>query len=319
MRSLVTGARGFAGQHLVQHLLAMGDEVVASDAAPVPEGEASTEGLKHAVLDVTDEQACWDVLDDCRPEAVYHLAGMAHVMHAEQNPTRCMEVNRDGCRNMLEACLNGFANARFLFVSTAEVYGRVAQEAMPVVETQPLNPSTVYALSKSQAEMQTHLAVARGLHAVIARAFNHIGPGQSRDFVTAAFAHQIASIEAGLQDPVMHVGNLQAVRDFSDVRDTVAAYRLCLMNGDAGEVLNVTSGLAVSIQEILDVLISLARCELSVEVDPARMRPLEVPRFHGSAEHLRERCGHTPEHDLKETLQGVLDYWRASVERGAVR
>lgn len=319
MRALVTGARGFAGHHLVAHLLSMGDEVVASDATLVPDGEATADGLKHAVLDVTDEQACWDLLDDCRPDAVYHLAGMAHVMHAEQDPTRCMAVNRDGCRNMLEACLDGFANVRFLFVSTAEVYGRVSPEAMPVEETHPLCPSTVYALSKAQAEMQAHLSVARGLHAVIVRAFNHIGPGQSRDFVTAAFAHQIASIEAGLQSPVMHVGNLQAVRDFSDVRDTAAAYRLCLMNGEAGEVLNVTSGLAVSIQKILDVLISLSSCELSVEVDPARMRPLEVPKFHGSTERLRARCGHEPEHSLEDTLQGVLDYWRASVKLDPAR
>jgi GDP-4-dehydro-6-deoxy-D-mannose reductase len=314
----VTGAGGFAGRHLVDHLLAMGDEVVASDTTTPSEPEPRT-GIEHVVLDVTDEQACWELLGEWRPDVVYHLAGIAHVSRAEQEPERCLAVNRDGCRNMLNSCIDGFANVRVLFVSTAEVYGPVVQEAMPVHEDHPLRPATVYALSKAQAEMAVHLAVARGLHAVIARAFNHIGPGQSDDFVTAAFAHQIARIEAGLQDPVMHVGNLDAVRDFSDVRDTVAAYRLCLLHGQPGEVLNVTSGQAVSIRRILDALISMSTAEVSVEQDPSRLRPVDVPVFHGSYERLRERCGHAPERALEDTLRGVLDYWRASVAMGSER
>ncbi len=317
MKSLITGASGFAGRHLVQHLLSQGDEVVACDLATPTSGQAGTwpqtERLTHVTLDVTDEQACWDVLADTRPTAIYHLAGMAHVMHAEQNPELCLAVNRDGCRNMLASCLDGFANVRFLFVSTAEVYGRVDANQLPVREGHPLRPATAYALSKAQAEMHVHRAAAQGLHCLIARAFNHIGPGQSDDFVTAAFAHQIARIEAGLQEPVMHVGNLAAVRDFSDVRDTVAAYRLCLMEGQPGEVLNVTSGQAVSIQLILDALLSLSEVEVKVEQDPTRMRPVDVPLFHGSTEHLTERCGHTPHYALVDTLQTVLDYWRERV------
>lgn len=314
----MTGAGGFAGRHLVDHLLAMGDEVIASDMQ-MPADATPKTGVEHVVLDVTDEQATWELLGEWRPDVVYHLAGIAHVMQAEQDAARCLAVNRDGCRTMLSSCLDGFANVRVLFISTAEVYGRVEQHAMPVHEDHPLRPATTYALSKAQAEMEVHVAVARGLHAVVARAFNHIGPGQSDDFVTAAFAHQIARIEAGQQEPVMHVGNLEAIRDFSDVRDTVAAYRLCMQHGQPGDVLNVTSGQAVSIQRILDSLIALSTVEVTVEQDPSRLRPVDVPVFHGSYERLRERCGHAPKHSLDETLQTVLDYWRASVEMGSER
>ncbi len=317
MRALVTGAAGFAGRHLVEHLLACGDEVVASDREGGPDDVPA--GATHAPLDVTDEQACWELLADARPDLVFHLAGVAHVVRAEQDPARCLAVNRDGTRNMLQACLDGFANVRVLLVSTAEVYGRVEPERMPVTEEQPLRPATVYALSKAQAEMEAQVAAARGLHVVVARAFNHIGPGQSDDFVTAAFAHQIARIEAGLQEPVMRVGNLSAVRDFSDVRDTVEAYRLCLAAGAPGEVLNVTSGLAVSIQRILDALLALSETEIRVEQDPALLRPVDVPAFHGSPERLRARTGHAPERPLEETLATVLDYWRASVARSPAR
>jgi GDP-4-dehydro-6-deoxy-D-mannose reductase len=310
MKAFVTGAGGFAGTHLVRHLSAGGHEVVATDLVAPP---STVEGVQCLPLDVTDEQACWNLLTDCKPDRVFHLAGMAHVMHAEADAARCFEVNAGGCRNMLEACLDGHARVRFLFVSSAEAYGRVSVADLPVGEDHPLRPATAYAASKACGEMHVSHAVARGLHAVVARAFNHIGPHQSDDFVTAAFAHQIARIEAGLQDPVLQVGNLAAVRDFSDVRDTVAAYESCLEHGLPGEVFNVTSGWAVSIQEILDGLVSLSPGEILVEQDPARLRPIDVPVFQGSAERLRERTGHRPAYDLKQALAGVLDYWRATV------
>jgi len=311
VRMLVTGAGGFAGRHLVTHLLGQGHEVVASGLdfpEPLP---AEAERL---TLDVTDGQACWNALTDTRPDGVFHLAAVASVHRAERDPGACYAVNLGGTRNMLDACVDGHANVRFLLVSSAEVYGGAPPEAMPLGEDHPLRPGTVYAATKACAEMAVHHAVARGLHAVVARAFNHIGPGQSRDFVTAAFAHQVARIEASLQD-ALEVGNLGAVRDFSDVRDTVDGYLRCLEHGRPGDVFNVTSGAAVRVGDIVETLSELARRPIEVREDPARLRPLDVPIFHGSGERLRERCGFAPRFDLRRTLAEILDYWRDFVAR----
>jgi len=312
MRALVTGAAGFAGSHLVEHLLACGDEVIACDHQAV-------QGLPPAVrcerLDVTDGQATWELLTATRPTAVYHLAGIAHVVRAEADARECQRINAGGTRELLEACLEGHAGIRVLLVSSAEVYGRVAPADLPVREEHPLRPATAYAASKACAEMHAHHAVARGLHVVIARAFNHIGPRQSADFVAAAFARQIALIEAGLQEPRLRVGNLAARRDLSDVRDTVADYRACLVHGSPGEVFNVASGRALEIAQLLDVLAGLSRVPIHVEVDPERLRPVDVPVFHGDPGRLRDRAGPRPARPLEETLGALLDYWRATVAR----
>lgn len=316
MRALVTGARGFAGSHLVEALLAAGHEVVASDRA-LP--EALPGGAVSAELDVTDGDACWDVLTAQRPDAIFHLAGVAHVAQAESDPDTCLAVNVDGTRNLLDACLAGHAHVRVLLVSSAEVYGRVDPANLPVVEVHPLRPGTLYAASKACAEMHAHHAVARGLHVVVARAFNHIGPRQSDAFVAAAFAHQVARIEAGLQEPVVRVGNLEAVRDLSDVRDTVQGYLAALLRGEPGDVFNVTSGARVRIRDLLDTLLALSSVAIRVEVDAALLRPLDVPEFHGSGAFLAARSGWAPTFDLRRTLSDVLDYWRATVSRAEVR
>lgn len=311
MKALITGAAGFAGRHLVDCLLSQGHSVTAADLAPP--GEPYPEGVEAVALDVTDEQACWEVVHNAKPDLLLHLAGFAHVAQAEANPQRCLAVNTDGTRHMLNACLDGHAATRFLMISSAEVYGRVAAEQLPVTELQPLRPATVYAASKASAEMFVHHAVARGLHGVVARAFNHIGPGQSDEFVAAAFAHQIARIEAGMQEPVLNVGNLEAVRDFSDVRHTVVGYLACLEVGQPGDVFNVTSGAAIKIRDIVDALAALSTAKVTVEVDKERLRPLDVPVFNGSGQRLADASGFAPSFDLSATLADVLDYWRTKV------
>lgn len=313
MRALVTGAAGFAGRHLIEALVGQGHSVVGADRAQPPRPLPA--GVELVSLDVTDEQACWEVVHAARPDLVLHLAGVAHVGRAEADPRTCFAVNTEGTANMLAACLDGHANVRFLLASSAEVYGRVAEGDLPVREDHPLRPGTAYAASKACAEMRVHHAVSKGLHAVIARAFNHIGPGQSDDFVASAFAQQLATIEAGLAEPVVRVGNLAARRDFSDVIDTVVGYLACLEVGEPGESFNVTSGTAVSIQELLDTLVRLARVDVRVEVDPDRMRPIDVPVFHGDGTLLAERCGFRPRLDLTVTLERVLDDWRDRVAR----
>lgn len=314
MRALLTGAGGFAGRHLIERLLAEGHEVVASDHG-APAGLPA--GVETVRLDVTDAEACWNVIHDSRPDALFHLAAQAHVSAAEADPERTLAVNVGGTRNVLEACLDGHANVRVLFVSSAEVYGRVEPGDLPVREDQPLRPATLYAVSKAQGEAHVHHAVARGLHAVVARSFNHIGPGQADSFVTGAFAHQVARIEAGDQEPVIRVGNLEAVRDLCDVRDVARAYIDCISHGQPGDVFNVTSGRGVRIADLLEGLVELARVDVKIEVDPARLRPLDVPVFHGCGERLAGLTGFRASVPLQDTLRDVLDGWRAVVRADA--
>lgn len=317
MKSIVTGAGGFAGPHLVRSLADAGHEVVACGIEERPAGIASP--IPWAQLDITDTQACWNLLEEHRPQVIFHLAGFAHVAQVEADPEKALRINFGGTRNLLDACLDGFVQTRLLLTSSAEVYGRVGPDELPVREEQALRPGTAYALSKAAAEMAVHHAVARGGDAFIARAFNHIGPGQSDDFVAAAFAHQIARIEAGEQEPVLEVGNLEAVRDFSDVRDTVRGYLEVARVARPGEVFNVTSGAAVSIRELLDVMLELSKAEIEVRIDPARLRPIDVPVFNGSGARLAERSGFAPQLDLRRTLGDVLDDWRERVSRALLR
>ena len=311
MRALVTGAAGFAGRHLTACLLARGHEVVAADRAELPyELPSAGRGVQ---LDITDAQACWEVLHEAKADALFHLAGYAHVGRAESDAAACVSVNVDGTRNLLEACLDGHANVRMLLVSSAEVYGAVYAQDLPLNEDHPLRPGTLYGVSKASAEMFAQHAAARGLHVVIARAFSHIGPGQSEQFVSAAFAQQIALIEAGRQEPVLRVGNLGAVRDFSDVADTVVGYVAALEHGHPGEAFNVTSGSPVAIQDLLEALLAHSSVAIEVEQDPERMRPLDVPVFTGDGSRLAERAGFAPGFDLSVTLGRVLDDWRQRI------
>lgn len=308
MRALVTGAAGFAGRHLVAELRARGHEVLACG---LPTGGLPPEGARWTRLDVTEPDDCLRVLADARADWVFHLAGFAHVGRAEAAPDECLRVNVGGTRALLAAALECAPRTRFVLASSAEVYGRVPEDELPVTEARPLRPATAYAASKAAAEMLVHHAVARGLDALILRPFNHLGPGQSDDFVASSFAHQLARIEAGRQEPLLRVGNLSAVRDLCDVRDVARAYLAAAGAGRTGEAYNVTTGRAVAVSEVLDVLRGLARVPVRVEVDPARLRPVDVPVFHGSGARLERDTGLRLGLDLPRTLADVLDYWRA--------
>jgi len=316
VRALVTGAAGFAGRHLCAALVRGGHEVTAA-GLPGPHGPP--DGAAWVELDVTDVGACRAALAAARPDWVFHLAGYAHVGRAETEPDECLRINFGGTRALLAACLREAPRTRLLLASSSEVYGRVPPDAPALEEDRPLRPSTVYAVSKAAAEMACQHAAARGLDVVVLRAFNHVGPGQSDDFVAAAFARQLARIEAGLQEPVLSVGNLAAVRDLSDVRDVAAAYIRAAEAGRPGETYNVTSGSPVAVQAILDELRALSRRPVRVEQDPARLRPVDVPVIHGSGEKLARDTGARIVLDLRRTLGDVLDYWRASEAAAKLR
>jgi GDP-4-dehydro-6-deoxy-D-mannose reductase len=314
VRALVTGAEGFAGGHILRTLLDGGHEVWGTSLDAF-----EYEGVPMERLDVTNEARCREVVSEIHPDWLFHLAGWSHVGLAEKNPDACLDANFGGTRSVVGACLSDSPLTRVIVISSAEVYGRVAADAPALTETDPVRPATVYAVSKAAGELAAHHAHARGLDVVIVRPFNHIGPGQSPDFVCSAFARQIAAIEAGRQEAMLRVGNLLAVRDFSNVRDAVSAYIGVAESGVSGEVYNVTSGAGVTIRAVLTTLISMCKREVRVETDPTRLRPLDTPVLHGSGEKLARVTGHDIGFDLEQTLREVLDYWREVIASEAER
>lgn len=310
MRALVTGASGFVGRYLVERLRAAGYEVVAAG------GPHETEPA-FLPIDLADAESIRAAFDVARPDVVFHLAAQAFVPRSLEAPDETYEVNVMGTAGVL-AVLRAWrrendAKVRFVFISSAEVYGVQPAEAMPLLETTLANPVNPYAASKAAAEAIV-LGEARsfGVDVVIARAFNHIGPGQNDRFVVPAFANQLAAIARG-GEPIMHVGNLDARRDFLDVRDVVDAYVAIAERGESGQAYNVASGSAVSIREILGELIRIAHVPVEVRDDPARMRPSDVPIVYGSSEKLRARTGWEPRIPLRRSLQDV--YAQAQMSR----
>lgn len=310
MRALVTGASGFVGRYLVERLRTAGYDVVAAG------GPHETEPA-FLPIDLADAESIRAAFDVARPGVVFHLAAQAFVPRSIEAPDETYEINVMGTAGVL-AVLRAWSRendskVRLVFISSAEVYGAQPPSAMPLRETTAPNPVNPYAASKAAAEAIV-LGEARsfGVDAVIARAFNHIGPGQNDRFVVPAFANQLAAI-AGGGEPVMHVGNLDARRDFLDVRDVVDAYVAIAERGESGEAYNVASGSAVSVREILGELIRIAHVPVEVRDDPARMRPSDVPIVYGSSEKLRERTGWAPRIPLRRSLQDV--YAQAQMSR----
>ncbi|MFN8035215.1 MAG: GDP-mannose 4,6-dehydratase [Acidimicrobiia bacterium] len=300
MRAAVTGARGFVGPHLVAHLEAMGDDVFALDRSG-PER-----------FDVTDADAVRDTLSAIRPDALYHLAALSHVGESWEAPNLTIRVNVEGTLNVLRACADAGVT-RVVVVGSAEQYGRVRPEDVPLPEDAPMRPVTPYGASKVAADVLALQAfLADGLPTIRARPFNHTGPGQTDRFLVPALARRIASAEhAGASEVV--VGSLDPVRDVTDVRDVVRAYRLLALHGTPGEAYNVCRGTGVAVAEIAALLVERARRPLEVRVDPALVRPVEVPRLIGDGTRLRDDTGWAPEIPLARTLDDVLDEARTRV------
>ena len=297
MKVLITGGSGFVGHYLRAHCAESGDDVVSIDhsgADPV---------------DITDRHAIRSSMEQHRPEVVYHLAALSHVGEGWDDPTAVLRVNVEGTAHVLNAA-HAFGAARVVVVGSAEEYGQVDERDLPLCEDAPLRPSSPYGVSKIAASylaLQAHLAY--GLGVVRVRAFSHTGPGQSDRFLVPALARRIATAEREEQDEI-RVGSLDPIRDLSDVRDVVRAYRLLALQGEAGEIYNVCSGTGVSVREVADRLIAAAKRTLRVTVDPELVRPVEVPRLIGDASRLRAATGWAPQFTLDETLAAVLEHAR---------
>lgn len=311
LRALITGVGGFAGSHLADYLVAhtafevWGCDVVGTRRPFHPAA------LQLRAVDLRDPGAVTALLEEVRPDRIYHLAARAFVGDSWANPWDTLETNLRAQVNLLEAVRHAPQPARVLVLGSAEVYGRVPSTALPIHEDQPFRPDSPYAVSKVAQDLlglQYHLSYQ--LPIVRVRPFNHIGPRQSRQFVAPAFAAQIAAIEAGRQPPVLRVGNLSARRDFTDVRDMVRAYYLALEQGVPGEVYNLGAGHSWSIQALLDTLRGFATVPVTVEVDPARLRPVDLPELRCDTRRFHAHTGWEPQIPFEQTLRDLLDYER---------
>jgi GDP-4-dehydro-6-deoxy-D-mannose reductase len=294
MKVAVTGSSGFVGSHLVPYLRSRGDDVVTIDRTGTPP------------VDVTDAAEVREVLRAARPEAVYHLAALSHVGRSWDAPEAVFRINALGALNVLRACIEAGVE-RVLVAGSADVYGVVGPEDLPLTEESRIRPVTPYGASKAAADvlaLQAYLG--DGLGTLRVRAFNHTGPGQNASMLVPGLAQRIADTERD-EGHKVSVGSVDVVRDLSDVRDVVRAYRLLVERGTAGEAYNVCSGHGVSVREIADAMLSMSEAPLELAVDPELVRPVDVPRLVGDPARLRAATGWEAEIPLETTLRDVLD------------
>jgi GDP-4-dehydro-6-deoxy-D-mannose reductase len=312
VRVLVTGAGGFVGPYLIEALAAAGHEVHGLVRRQDRPERLRSLPVTVQVGDLLDAGAFETLVGRLAPDAVCHLAALSFVPEAERDPAAAYRLNVDGTLAVLAALRARAPKARLLFVGSADAYGAVLSDELPIDEEVPLRPLSVYGASKAAADVTAaQWGRAYGLDVVRARPFNHTGPGQSPAFVCPALARQVAEVEAGRQAPVLRIGNLDPVRDLSDVRDVVAGYLALLERGMSGHVYNLCSGLGRSIREVVDVFRSLARVPIDVVQDPALVRPVDVPRVIGSAERATADTGWRPAIPFEETAASLLASWRA--------
>jgi GDP-4-dehydro-6-deoxy-D-mannose reductase len=258
------------------------------------------------------------MLADFRPDVIFHLAAQSHVPTSHADPSGTITNNLLAQLQLLETVRALKADPLIVVACTGDEYGAVRPEDLPVDEDTPLRPNNPYALSKvAQDMLALQYFLGYGVRTIRLRLFNHIGPGQDDGFVTAAFAHQIARIEAGLQEPLIRVGNLEGQRDFTDVRDVVRAYELAATHGTPGEVYNIGTGRPVRVQAILDILVGLSSATISVQPDPARMRPVDVPIIASDVTRFGTQTGWQPEITLEQSLADILTNWRERVREEA--
>ncbi len=301
---LVTGGNGFAGSHLIDQLLETEPRVAAWAGPGAPPPRPGDRVDWHAI-DILDRDAVASALAGLRPSVVYHCAGLAHVVTSSESPVLAMRVNVLGTHSVLDGVRRAGLDCPVLVTGSALVY-RPSSSAL--TEESEIGPASPYAISKLAQEMLA--ARTTWCPVLIARAFNHAGPRQSDAFVTSSFARQIAEIEAGRREPTLRVGNLEARRDLTDVRDTVRAYRSLVQRGTPGQPYNVCTGRAHRIADLLDQLVGMSRAGIRIEVDPSRLRPSEVPVLLGDPARLERDTGWRAEIPMEQTLADLLEYWR---------
>ena len=321
-RALVTGIAGFAGSYLAEHLVSRGDVEVFGVVRPGTDCR-NLERVRGQVRllegDLLEAGFVRSAVREVRPSLVFHLAGQASILASWRNARDTFENNIIGQLLLLEALAEHRRDARVLVVGSRDEYGIVLPGELPIVEDQSFRPNSPYAVSKIAQDMLGYqYFLTHGLPVIRVRPFNHIGPRQNDEFVASTFAKQIAEAELGLREPVIRVGNLEPRRDFTDVRDMVRAYWLALTQGVPGEAYNIGSGRAVSIAEMLDILVDGSRVRLQIVQEQARLRRADVAEIVCDATKFRRETGWEPVIPLETTLHDVLDYWRGSLAGGSL-
>ena len=312
---LITGASGFVGSHLIDYLSLepnnhlFGTTFSKGDSRNL---DKSKDKLELLEVDLSKDEAVFSLIEEIKPNVIYHLAAFTSAADSFSSPKETI-LNNIACQiNILEAMRkSNLTETKTLVVSSGEVYGSVMKEDLPIDEATSLNPTNPYAVSKlAQDFLGRQYFLSYGLKTIRVRPFNHVGPRQSPNFVVSAFAKKIAEIEKRKREPILSAGNLEAKRDFTDVRDVVRAYGLLMEKGEIGEVYNIGSGVSHKIAEILDQLLSLTKVKITVEVDKSLFRPIDDPDLVCDPTKLKKLTGWEPKIPLVKTLEDTLDYWR---------
>lgn len=312
MKALIIGAAGFVGSYLIHHL--KNDLHWEIMATKMPQETIAIDDVAIYDLDIMNKEQVVQLLCELQPDAILHLAAQSSVGVSWKNPDLTIDVNIKGSIHVLDSIRTLDYTPRVLLIGSGEEYGHILPTETPISEDTVLRPGNIYAATKACQNMLGKIyADAYQMDIVSVRAFNHIGPNQTPIFVVADFCKQVAEIEAGLIPPVIHVGNLSAARDFSDVRDVVRAYGLLLQKGKSGETYNVGSGHAISIEEILRKILLQSKITIQVEVDEEKLRPVDVPIIEADISKLQACTGWEPEITLEQTITDVLAYWRNKV------
>lgn len=309
MKSLIIGAAGFVGAYLMKHL--KDDLKQEIFVTKMPQEQIDAEDVTVFDLNILEKDAIAALLKDIQPDYIFHLAAQSSVSVSWKNPQLTIDVNVKGGVNLLEALRELEYKPRVLLIGSGEEYGHILPDETPIQEDNTLRPGNIYAATKACQNMLGKIyADAYGLQVMMVRAFNHVGPNQAPLFVVADFCKQVAQIEAGKQEAVIKVGNLAAKRDFTDVRDVVRAYGMLIEKGEAGETYNIGSGHAIAIDEILKMIVANSKVDIKVEIDQAKLRPVDVPIIEADTAKLREITGWKPQISLEQTIEETLNYWR---------
>jgi GDP-4-dehydro-6-deoxy-D-mannose reductase len=317
MKVLITGMTGFTGSHLADFLLKKGNIEVHG----IERWRSKTENIEHIrdkiilhECDIRDASNVRKIIEKIKPDRIFHLAAQSFVPTSWSAPAETLSTNIIGELNIFESCLQIGINPRIQLACSSEQYGLVYEHETPIKEENPIRPLSPYGVSKvGQDLLGYQYFMSYGLNIVRTRAFNHSGPRRGEVFVCSNFARQIAEIEKGKKEPVIYVGNLEAKRDFTDVRDIVRGYWLALERGDMGEVYNICSQRTYSMKEVLDILLSRTKIDIEIKEDPARMRPSDVPILLGDCSKFIKKTGWEPTIPFEKTLEDLLNYWREKV------
>jgi GDP-4-dehydro-6-deoxy-D-mannose reductase len=317
VKVLITGITGFVGSHLADFLLAKGN----IDVYGIERWRSRTENIEHirnkiqlTECDIRDASSVKKCIGKILPDKIFHLAAQSFVPPSWSAPQETLTTNIIGELNVLEAVRELGIDPWIQLAGSSEEYGLVREDELPIKETNPLRPLSPYAVSKiGQDLLGYQYYKSYNLKVSRTRGFNHSGPRRGAPFSCSAFAKQIAQIEKKKQDPVIYVGNLEAIRDFTDVRDMVRAYWLATEKGQPGEVYNISSGKGYTMKEVLDILLKSSKVKIEIKQDPKRMRPSDVPVLIGDSTKFRQATGWKPEIPFEKTLEDILDYWRTKV------